>query len=270
MNKRSGLAAGISLITIGLICGGIGIYYYIAEKNAGKQYEELKNRVQTETSQAPEIFSEKIETEEIVPEGSGTEEREPPEIPIDFESLTEQYPDIYAWITIPGTDIDYPIVQREGDNSYYLNHTIDGVKKTEGAIFTEDYNGRDFTDANTLIYGHNMKNGTMFRQLHKYEDRKFFEENPEVIIYQPDQILHYQIFAAYTYDNRHLMMSFDFEDPEVFEDYIESIFAKKSMSNNIDDSIEVTAEDRIITLSTCNGNSEQRYLVQAVLLSIEN
>lgn len=270
MKKRLGLAVGILLIVMGLICGGVGIYHYMAEKTAGKQYEELKDQVQTETSQALEAFSGKIETEEIMPEESETEEKEPPEIPIDFESLTAQYPDIYAWITIPGTDIDYPIVQREGDNGYYLNHTIDGEKKTEGAIFTEDYNGKEFTDANTLIYGHNMKNGTMFRQLHKYEDRMFFEENREVIIYQPDQILHYQIFAAYVYDNRHLMMSFDFEDPQVFEDYIESIFEKKSMSNNIDDSIPITAEDKIITLSTCNGNSEQRYLVQAVLVSVEN
>lgn len=276
MKKRTGFAVGIILIALGLLCGGMGIYQYIEEKNSAKQYEELQNQVwedasqtTTEMQEASEKNPEATETsEENIPEE--TEEKEPLAVPIDFETLTAEYPDVYGWITIPGTDIDYPIVQREGDNSYYLNHNIDGEWKTAGAIFTEDYNSKDFTDPNTLIYGHNMKDGTMFRQLHKYEDRKFFAENKEVIIYQPNQILHYQIFAAYVYDNRHLMVSFDYTDPQVFADYIESIFDRKNMYNNIDDSIVITDEDRIITLSTCNGNKEQRYLVQAVLLSIEN
>ena len=95
------------------------------------------------------------------------------------------------------------------------------------------------------------------------------EENTEIIIYMPDKILRYQIFAAYVNDNKHLLFQYDFDDPEVFESYIEGVFSQKKMSSNIDTTAEVTAEDKIITLSTCNGNDDQRYLVQAVLLSIE-
>lgn len=272
MKNKKWIVAGGLIIAAGLVCGRIGLKSYLDEKNAGKGYDDLREEamVSVTPSPKPEITDEPVQEPEEEPESEEKEEREPVEIPIDFESLQSKYPDIYAWITIPGTDINYPIVQREGDNSYYLNHTVEGDKKIEGAIFTEDYNSKDFTDPNTVIYGHNMKNGSMFRQLHNYDDRKFFKENREVLVYQPGTVLHYQIFAAYVFDSRHLMLSYDFTDPDVYEAYIESIFSRKGMGNNIDNSVEVTREDRIITLSTCNGNDDQRYIVQAVLLSIEN
>jgi sortase B len=165
--------------------------------------------------------------------------------------------------------VDYPIVQREGDNGYYLNHTIDGKKKTEGSIYTEDYNSKDFGDANTVIYGHNMKNGSMFKTLHKYKDKQFLLDNSEIYIYQKDRVLKYKIFAAYIYDNRHLMLSFDFEDENIFRNYLNNVLTKRDMSSNINTNVDVTVSDKIITLSTCNNNDAQRYLVQAVLLSIQ-
>lgn len=262
MKKKTSLLAAIVLLLAGVICGGIGIYSWQQEKQAGKEYEKLKEEVVAESE--PIIQTTPIEAP-VVEE----ETKEPIQIPIDFQTLKEKNPDVYAWIRIPGTDIDYPILQRVGNNSYYLDHTLEGKEKPEGAIFTEDYNSQDFSDANTVIYGHNMKNGSMFRQLHEYQDRKFMKEHPEVVIYQPEKILHYQIFAAYVYDNRHLLQSFDFEDREVYKNYLQSIQEKKDMGSSIDSSIELTGEDPIITLSTCNGNDEQRYLVQAVLLSIE-
>ena len=86
-------------------------------------------------------------------------------IPIVFAALQQINPDAFAWIRIPGTAIDYPVLQREGDNSYYLDHTAEGIQAAEGAIFTEDYNTKTFEDVNTVIYGHDMKNGTMFQNL---------------------------------------------------------------------------------------------------------
>ena len=118
-------------------------------------------------------------------------------IPVKFEELQAVNPDIYAWITVPGTVIDYPILQHASDNSYYLMHNIDGSYGYPGCIYTENMNSKDFTDNNTVIYGHNMKNGSMFAQLHKFEDPDFFNENREVLIYLPDEVLHYTIFAAH-------------------------------------------------------------------------
>lgn len=252
MKKKILIIAGTVIIFIGLMIGGVGLKDYLAEKNAGKIYDELKIQVTVDPLISVPTLGE-----------------EPLEVPIDFESLTAQYPDVYAWIVIPGTNVDYPIVQREGDNSYYLTHTIDGKKKVEGSIYTEDYNSKDFSDPNTLIYGHNMKNGSMFRTLHNYKDKQFFDENSEIIIYQKDRILRYKIFAAYIYDDRHLMLSFDFNDENIFRSYLNSIFTKKEMSSNINTTVGVTTEDKIITLSTCDSNDNQRYLVQAVLLSIQ-
>ena len=252
MKKKILIAIGIVLIIIGLLLGGFGLRNYLAEENAGETYEDLKVEFDIE----PLVDIPQLEIGEI-------------EIPVDFESLTSQYPDIYAWITIPGTRIDYPIVQHPSDNAYYLNHTVDGRKRVEGAIFTENYNSKDFSDPNTLIYGHNMKNGSMFKGLHKYKDRQFLEEHSEIIIYQEGRILRYKIFAAYVYDSRHIMLSFDFNDENIYRSYLNSVLTKKDMSSNINTTVEVTAEDKIITLSTCNSNDKQRYLVQAVLLSIQ-
>lgn len=251
MKKKILIAFGIILVISGAVIGGIGLRSYLSERNAGKLYEDLKVEMDIE----PIIDVPIAGTEHI-------------ENPIDFDTLTAQYPDIYAWIRIPGTKVDYPIVQRDGDNGYYLNHTIEGKRKAEGAIYTEDYNGKDFEDANTVIYGHNMKNGSMFKTLHKYKDKQFLLDNSDVYIYQKDRVLKYKIFAAYIYDNRHLMMSFDFEDENIFRNYLNNVLTKRDMSSNINTNVDVTANDKIITLSTCNNNDAQRYLVQAVLLSI--
>lgn len=252
MKKKILVVFGFILVIAGVVLGGVGLKNYLAEKNAGKLYEELKVDMDIEPIvKLPSVGEERMEN------------------PIDFDSLTAQYPDVYAWIRIPGTKVDYPIVQREGDNGYYLNHTIDGKKKTEGSIYTEDYNSKDFEDANTVIYGHNMKNGSMFKTLHKYKDKQFLLDNSEIYIYQKDKVLKYKIFAAYIYDNRHLMLSFDFEDENIFRNYLNNVLTKRDISSNINTNVDVTADDRIITLSTCNNNEKQRYLVQAVLLTIQ-
>ena len=252
MVKKILVIVGCVLVVAGLAIGGVGVWKVLNEKNAGQSYEDLK----TELDVGPMVEMPKIEGERI-------------ENPIDFDALTAKYPDVYAWIRIPGTRVDYPIVRREGDNAYYLTHTIEGKERIEGSIYTEDYNGKDFSDANTVIYGHNMKNGSMFKTLHKYKNREFFEENDTVYIYQKDRVLTYKIFAAYVYDNRHLMLSFNFEDENIFSNYLQNVLTKKDMSSIIDTRVGVTTSDKIITLSTCNNNDAQRYLVQAVLISIQ-
>ena len=249
--KKKYLAVSGIIFLAAAVCAGIGIWQYLAVKNAGDGYSGLR-------AEAGSGFPEEM------PEDS------PVEIPIDFDLLKERNPDVYAWITIPGTAIDYPVLQSETDNTYYLTHTIDGAESPEGAIYTETYNSRDFEDPNTVIYGHDMANGSMFQNLLDYQDRSFFDANREVLIYTPDAIRHYRIFAAYLYDDRHLMLSFDFDDREVYRQYLDSIFSIREMGACIDTGQEVTDEDKIITLSTCYGNqADRRFLVQAVLISIE-
>ncbi len=252
MKKKILIGIGIALIVVGVAFGSVGLYRYMSEQNAGKFYEDIKVELDIDPiMEVPQFETEKIEN------------------PIDFASLTAKYPDVYAWITIPGTKIDYPIVQHATDNGYYLDHTVDGRKRVEGSIFTEAYNEKDFSDPNTLIYGHNMKNGSMFKGLHQYKDKKFMAEHDEILIYQEGKVLKYKVFAAYVYDSRHILMSFDFDDKNIYQYYLNSVLTKRDISSNIDTTVNVTTDDKIITLSTCNNNDSQRYLVQAVLLSIQ-
>ena len=192
-----------------------------------------------------------------------------PEKEVDFENLWENTnPDIYAWIYIPDSVIDYPVVQHPTDNIYYLNHNLDGSKGYPGCIYSEDYNTKDFTDPNTVFYGHNMKNGTMFAGLHKFEDAEYFEQNPYVYIYTPDKLLVYEVFASYEHSDEHLLYNHDFTDKNTYQMYIDEIFDTRSMNCNLREDVQVTSDSRILTLSTCIANKpNNRYLVQGVLLN---
>lgn len=256
----------------------LAVKSFIGEKEAGSEYETLL--AAQESGETQETFVQEPETQiETETQPEETEELQEEENlvafareDIDFTALQKRNPDIYAWIEVPGTLIDYPIVQHPDDNTYYLNYNIDGQKTTAASIYTEDYNSKDFNDHHTVIYGHNMKNDSMFGSLHSYHDADFFEENRDIIIYMPEETRVYKIFAAYTYDNRHLLHSFYCEEPESFQNYLDEIFAIKDFDAHIDTDMEVTGDDYVITLSTCveSGDSAQRYLVQAVLVSINN
>lgn len=193
-------------------------------------------------------------------------EPELPENPINFAELNQTNTDIYAWIRIENTVIDYPVLQSSDlDDDFYLNHDIDRSYKFAGSIFSEKMNSKDFSDPVTVLYGHNMLNGSMFQNLHKFRDKAFFEANKTITIYTPGHILTYEIFAAYKYDNRHIMNSFDFSDLTVRQEYFDYIQAPKSMLVNTRP-VTLTTESKILTLSTCIGNEDNyRYLVQGVL-----
>ena len=273
--KVISVVAGVAgLVVAYFVVSGISnIIYHHPEENAATESTAESIEQGTEEAKAAMTEDEINEMLAGMKETAETEtatEEQSEVIPVKFEELQAVNPDVYAWITVPGTDIDYPILQHASDNTYYLMHNIDGSYGYPGCIYTENMNSKDFTDNNTVIYGHNMKNGSMFAQLHKFEDPDFFKENREVLIYLPDEVLHYTIFAAHIYDDRHLLYSFDFADPEVYQKYLDSIFSTRDMSANIDKDIIVTTDDQIITLVTCIGSQpSNRLLVQAVLTDRE-
>lgn len=192
-----------------------------------------------------------------------------PEKEVDFDTLKEEVnKDIYAWLYIPDSTIDFPVLRHPTDNSYYLLHNLDGSKGRPGCIYTENYNTMDFTDPNTVMYGHNMRVGTMFAGLHKYEDEEFFAEHPYIYVYTPEKLFVYEVFAAYEYSDLHLLLNFDFTNEQVFQKFLDDIYEMRSMNCNTKENLEVTAKNRILTLSTCvTGKDDKRYLVQGVLLN---
>ena len=261
--KIIAILAGIAgLAAVLLIVVGVSKFIFRQTDETQASQSSDAELQQTEPATVEKVTDASQDSETV------TESAEPEEeIPIDFEELWETNPDVYAWIVIPGTDISYPILQHPTDDSYYLNHNLDGSTGRPACIYTESLNNKDFTDNNTVIYGHNMRNGTMLAQLHKFEDKDFFDEHREIIIYLPDKVLHYKIFAVHNYDDRHLLYSFDFSDKAVYKDYLESIFSIDDMNANIATEMTVTENDKIITLATCVYKKPSlRFHVQAVLV----
>ena len=186
-----------------------------------------------------------------------------PVLDVDFQSLKSVNKDICAWIYIPGTDVDYPVLKGT-DNSYYLSHDAYGEYSPDGAIFVDAGNDTDFQDFDTVIYGHNMSSGTMFKTLHNYEDESFWKKNRSVYVYMPDAVMCYSVFAAYRTNDRHIFTYNDFGDNEVRRMYIKNIFDKNFDTGIVKNDETVDVDSKLLTLSTCCGMDGKRWLVQAV------
>ena len=270
--------AGILCLAGAIVCTAVACAGKETQSRADDEYEKL-----AEQTNSAAAVQEPVETPSVTaePTEAPPEEKDPlaileemgvpiPEKEVDFADLQENTnEDIYAWIHIPDTKIDYPVLQHPTDNSYYLNHNLDGSRGYPGCIYTEDYNKKDFTDSNTVLYGHNMKNGTMFAGLHKYGDSEYLEEHPYIYIYTEEGLLAYEIFAAYQSGDEHILYAHDgFEDRKVYGKYLEEILNMRSMGSVLKEGAEVTEDSRIITLSTCiSGKPDNRFLVQGVLLN---
>lgn len=208
----------------------------------------------------------KLPTESVTTQAPETETKEPYISPIDFEALWELNSDIYAWLEIEGTDISYPILQHPTDNSYYLNHTPERYSGFPGSIFTYNVNAKDFTDFNTVIYGHRMDNGMMFSNLKYYRDLSYLEEHRTIRIYLPDRELVYTVFAAVVYDDRLITSYYKKDNPDAPKAFLDSIYGNRDLNSHILSEPQVTEQDRVITLSTCiKWQKQNRYLIVAVL-----
>ncbi|MGN0384003.1 MAG: class B sortase, partial [Eubacterium sp.] len=165
------------------------------------------------------------------------------------------------------TDVDH-IIARPGKNtgdSFYLTHDYEGNYKFSGTIYCEKKNSKDFSDPVTVLYGHNMLDGSMFASLHNFENKEFFDKYQDIYIYTKGHILTYKIFAATSYSNRHILNTFDFSSNTELQEFIDDVSLAANDSGNINKDIEVTTEDNILVLSTCGNNSNYRYLVLGVL-----
>ena len=184
-----------------------------------------------------------------------------PANPINFKEIQEKNPDVCAWIQIPGIDIiDYPILQSsiEADDNFYLDHDINKAQKRAGSIYIQKLNHKDFSDPNTLIYGHNMLNGTMFGQLKKFRTKSFFDEHRTIFVYTPGKILEY--------DDRHILNSFNFYVENDIKEFFGECVNPSSLTKQVLEGAELTTFDKIITLSTCTSNDSERYLVVGKLI----
>lgn len=201
-----------------------------------------------------------------LPGGTQPEETGEYSSPVDFESLRQVNPDIYAWIYIPDTTINYPVLQHASEDDYYLRRNSFGDYDRAGSIYSQvSYNSTDFNDPVTVLYGHNMSSGTMFHPLQEiYSSAEGMEEYPNILIYLPDEERRYTVFAAVPYSTYHLLYNLDFSDAHIYEAFLETVGNVRAMEAHFNSSIAVTPSDRMLILSTClNHNPNKRYLVLA-------
>jgi sortase B len=230
-------------------------------KKEEKNYEELRSEA-VETTK--ETDADKKETEDIKEtsrhETKETEENETPvyeaSMTIDHEKMKKVNSDYVCWINIPGTDISYPVVLPE-DNDFYLHRTFEEKDYAyAGTLFIDAFSEKGLDQDNLIIYGHNMKNGTMFGELQKFKDNDYFEGHPYIEIHTPNELRVYQIFSVRDVSSDIDTLNFALSD-----------FSKKEyIGKAINESIQSreVAESQIITLSTCVGDYSRRLLVSGV------
>ena len=172
-----------------------------------------------------------------------------------LEDIRKINPDVVGWISIPGTGIDYPVVQGE-DNDYYLHHDIRGQKNKHGAIFM-DHSNHPGEDRSLVIYGHHMKDGTMFYDLKKFKKKDFYDKNKSILLNIQGKTVEYEIFSAYIGNASSLHLKISFPDASAYRDYFTEIKAKSMYPSDMDFSEDQT----MLTLSTCTYEEKDARLI---------
>lgn len=181
---------------------------------------------------------------------------------MDLEALRATNPDVLGWICIPDTVISYPLMKAK-DNNQYLYQTWDKQYSKYGSIFLECRNSHDFSDFNTLIYGHNMLTPDMFGTLSDYKEQEFYQTHPSVYILLDDGVRRYDVFSCYDADVVSNTYRLVFEDDARKQESLD-LYTSKSL---LETDLTPTVTDRILTLSTCTGRGTEdlRFVVQAIL-----
>lgn len=256
--KKSDVLLTIALIVaIAVFCyAAFNLYHIYTEYKKGTdEYNQIEEMAVTERDADSG-------------EAAGPNAQLKPPIEVDFDKLKSVNEDVVGWIYVDALpDISYPIVKGK-DNQTYLHQTYEKNYNFAGTIFVDYENSGDFSDCNTLVYGHNMKNGSMFGHLKKFrEDDKLYKQDKYFWILTPERNYRYEIISAYTTGVNSDTYTL-FKGPgEEFEKYLETI---KGYSEIQTDDTDLTIKDRIVTLSTCTGNESTRFVVQGKRVDAED
>ncbi len=247
---------------ISLICALILVISLASCSKKGGEDEPVFEQLSTETT--TEGYTKGLPSGDVSEDWGSVYEK-----PVDLGLMQAENPDVYAYIHVPGTNISYPIVQSGVDDNFYLRRDWHKQSTYRGSIMTQSINNKDFLDAVTVIYGHNTDVGDMFSQLLYFRDADFFNKHDIFYIYLPHQILVYKIISAHSYDDRHIMNSYDFDNDEVLLDFQKSLLNPATIERNVRDGIYLDRESEIVVLSTCDkarSTATNRYLVNGVLI----
>lgn len=220
-------------------------------KKSQQVYESLqKEFVETQETEntEPNIATQPIEMVEIAP------------ITIDFNSLLEKNKDIVGWIYCQNTPINYPVVQSE-NNDYYLRRDLNGKYLVSGTVFVDYRNGSIGEDSNYVVYGHNMKDGSMFSSLAKYKEQSYYDEHPILYYLTPTADYKIELFAGIVVKRDALIYV-----PNPDETEFTAFLNKAKINSTFQSNVEINENDTLITLSTCSYEyNNARYIIIGIL-----
>ncbi len=227
----------------------LAVYEYLPYWRNRTELQELRKEVLMETGHSTDVGEEM--------DSARNQFRQ-----LDWEKLKKKNSDIIAWIEVPGTNIDYPVLKSSEWNEY-LDKDYKNRKSELGSIFIQPETKTDFTDPHTILYGHNMRDRQMFGSLHRYESEKFWKNHRKIYLHLPGQVLTAKVYSTYDCDDQTSTYQTDFSDEQEFHGWTEMSVSKRYY----DTGLEPKAGSRIITLSTCsNGRGHSsRYVVHAVV-----
>ena len=266
--KAAGIAALSLCAALALGSGFLMVRDLCQYSESAGAYDDLAGLVElperTETPEDMETGTAPIETE---PAGSAPSVVLPM---VDFESLRESGPDIIGWLTLPDTVINYPVTQAD-DNEYYLHHLYDGTYNKVGCLFADYENKADFSDRNTIIYGHNMRDGSMFAALNEYDEQSYFDTHKQMYLVTPEGGYLCEVFAAFVAkpsesgsDTSPWRLSW--KDDGAYTTWLTAM-AERSV---VETDVTVTSSDKVLTLSTCTPGGASRFIVMAKLVEVNN
>ncbi|MBC1355351.1 class B sortase [Listeria welshimeri] len=230
----------------------LGVFLFSGWKIGTELYENNHNRTILDDAKA--VYTKEVTTTHV----NG-------EVRDELKSLQKLNKDMAGWLTIADTEIDYPILQST-DNDYYLHHNYKNEKARAGSIFKDYRNTNEFLDKNTIIYGHNMKDGSMFADLRKYLDKDFFKAHPTFSYESGLANYKVEIFSVYETTTDFYYIETDFPGKQDFDDYLEKVQQQSIYKSNV----KVSSKDRIITLSTCDTEKDYekgRMVIQGKLVA---
>ncbi|MBO4898834.1 MAG: class B sortase, partial [Lachnospiraceae bacterium] len=233
-----------------LMVSGCGNTEYIEESVPEETIVE-ENATEEVTDPVTEAEMAEAETEaaepELLEQTSGIAAETATDGLIDFEALMAENPDIYAWLYIPDTDIDFPIVRANNGDAYYVNRNSAGDDDPHGAVYTEIYNSTDFSDFNTVIHGADAGEGDPFYGLHKYEDSDYFDAHRIMYVVTPYTTMTYEIIAAYYDDGSDIYKRYDYTTYSGCNRWITDYTAYKDMSmNRVEPTIPLSVDTSFI------------------------